>query len=138
MAKSAYSSNRPGASSLRGKELNQFCPPNSRDDLSFLSLLYKSFFICNYASNYLTTETVGLLSCLIQYSTYSYIWPRNQRYTVASALTVTGSVFYEEIQIVFVSVQLTSNLSFQISNCSLQDPIPSENKIATIRYPAQH
>ena len=57
---------------------------------------------------------------------------------MASALTVTGSVFYEEIQIVFVSVQLTSNLSFQISNCSLQDPIPSENKIATIRYPAQH
>ena len=42
--KSSYSSNRPRAeySSLGGKELNQFCPPNSSDDLCLLFCLYPS------------------------------------------------------------------------------------------------
>ena len=137
MAKSAYSSNRPGASSLRGKELNQFCPPNSRDDLSFL-------FCINPFLYAIMPVIISQLRqsgfCLVSYSTVHtrISGPEIKGIPWHLALTVTGSVFYEEIQIVFVSVQLTSNLSFQISNCSLQDPIPSENKIATIRYPAQH
>ena len=67
--------------------------------------------------------------CLVSYSTV---------HTRISGLNCNWLCFLWGDSDCFCVSSLTSNLSFQISNCSLQDPIPSENKIATIRYPAQH